>query len=129
MTKFFTILYHSLRSFSPLVLGLVSTRKLLFNFLRSAFFNIFAYEFAIEFIILTDGDKPNISSVSGIRNLPYRIILGSSAFENFILADETFVKALQNLRQVQFISLSVSDNFCEKVVLSLESPTTFDERF
>ena len=46
-------------------------------------------------------------------------------FENFILPDEPFAKALGILETC----VSVKNNLCEKLVLSLESPTTFDERF
>ena len=46
-------------------------------------------------------------------------------FENFILPDEPFAKVLGILETC----VSVKNNLCEKFVLSLESPTTFDERF
>ena len=46
-------------------------------------------------------------------------------FNNYILADELFTKALRSLKSC----LSVNKNLCWKLVLSLESPVTFDERF
>ena len=48
-----------------------------------------------------------------------------SLYENFILADEPFAKALQILE----ICVSVNNNLCGKFVSTLDSPTTFDERF
>ena len=46
-------------------------------------------------------------------------------FDNFILADELFAKALQGLETY----VSVDNNLRGKLVSSLESPITFDERF
>ena len=64
--------------------------------------------------------KPIFSNDSKIlhKNLRDCPILGNSGFDNLILADELFGKALQNL-----------NNLCGKLVLSLESPRTFDENF
>ena len=45
-------------------------------------------------------------------------------FENFILADEPFAKALQLFKTCS----SVNDNLCGKLVSSLEFPNEFDER-
>ena len=46
-------------------------------------------------------------------------------FDNFILSDEPFVKALQNLKN----SVLVNENLWGKLFSSLESPTTFEEIF
>ena len=46
-------------------------------------------------------------------------------FDNFILADELFTKALQSPKTF----VSVNNNFRGKLVLLLELPVTFDERF
>ena len=46
-------------------------------------------------------------------------------FYNFILAKELFAKALRILE----IFVLVNKNFCGKLFLSSESPTTFDESF
>ena len=47
------------------------------------------------------------------------------AYLNFILAEELFAKALQNLETC----VLVTNNLCRKIFSSLESPTTFDEIF
>ena len=52
-------------------------------------------------------------------------ILDSSVFDNFILADEVFSKALQSIETCP----SVNNNLCGKLFLSLESPVTFFEKF
>ena len=46
-------------------------------------------------------------------------------FDNFILADDTFAKALKSLKTC----VLVNDSLCGKLVWSLELPITFDERF
>ena len=46
-------------------------------------------------------------------------------FENFILADESLAKALG----IFDVCVSVNNNFCGKLVTSLEFPIKFDERF
>ena len=48
-----------------------------------------------------------------------------SLYENFILADEPFAKALQILETC----VSVNNNLCGKFVPTLDLPTTFDKRF
>ena len=53
------------------------------------------------------------------------LILCNLVFDNFILADELFAKALRSLK----IGLLVNNNLCGKLFLSLESPTKFDESF
>ena len=52
-------------------------------------------------------------------------ILCNCVFDNFILADESFVKALQRFGTCAL----VKDNLCRKLFSSLESPTIFDEIF
>ena len=59
------------------------------------------------------------------RNPPNCTILDSWAFENIILADDPFAKALQILETCVLVNC----NLCGKSVLSLESPTTFDYHF
>ena len=44
---------------------------------------------------------------------------------DFLLADKPFAKALRNLK----ICVLVKNNFCGKLVSSLEPPTTFDQSF
>ena len=46
-------------------------------------------------------------------------------FDYITLADEPFAKPLQSFETC----VSVNNNVCGKLVSSLESPTTFDERF
>ena len=46
-------------------------------------------------------------------------------FDNFILADELFAKALQSLKTC----VLVNNNLCWKLFSSLESATKFDESF
>ena len=59
------------------------------------------------------------------RNSPYFTILNSLVFDNFILANELFEKALKTPETC----LTVNNNLCEKLVLRLELAITFDERF
>ena len=65
----------------------------------------------------------------GPKSLPKNpldsLILYNWVFDTFILADEPFAKALQSLKAC----VLVNNNLCEKLVSSLESPTTFDESF
>ena len=72
-------------------------------------------------------DKPGSNNCpqSLPRNPPDWTILDSWAFDNFILADKLFAQALQSLENC----LSVSNNLRGKLVSTLESPITFDERF
>ena len=46
-------------------------------------------------------------------------------FDNFILADEQFAKALRSFETCAL----VNNNLCINLFSSLESPTTFDEIF
>ena len=56
---------------------------------------------------------------------PNCTILDNWVFQNFMLADESLAKALRIIETY----VSVKNNLCEKLVLSLESPATFDEIF
>ena len=56
------------------------------------------------------------------KNPPDCAILDNWVFENFILADETFEKALRSLE-------TFNSSLFEKLFLSLESLIIFDERF
>ena len=69
----------------------------------------------------------NLVALSGSRNKnpPNCAILDSWVFDNFILADEFFGKALRSLETC----LSVNNNLCEKLVWSLESIINFNEKF
>ena len=71
--------------------------------------------------------KPVFSN--GPRSLPNNprdcTILDSWVFDNFILADALFAKALWNLETC----LSANNNSCGTLVLLLELPIIFDERF
>ena len=59
------------------------------------------------------------------RTPPNCTILDNWIFENFILADEPFAKALRIFETY----VLVSNNLCGKLVSSLEFPIKFDERF
>ena len=59
------------------------------------------------------------------KNLSNCSILDRWGFDNFILADELFAKALWSLETL----VPVNSNLCGKLVPSLESPITFDEIF
>ena len=52
-------------------------------------------------------------------------ILFNWIFDNFILAEELFAKALRSFETC----VLVNNNLCGKLFSSLEFPTTFDERF
>ena len=54
-----------------------------------------------------------------------KILLIVLFYDNFILAEELFAKALQSLKTC----VLVSNNLWEELFSSLESPTTFDEIF
>ena len=58
------------------------------------------------------------------KNYPDCPILCNRVFDNFILADELFAKALQNLQTC----VLVNNNLFGKLVSSLELPITFHER-
>ena len=66
---------------------------------------------------------------NGLRNLLKNsldcLILFNWVFDNFILADELFAKVLRSLET----HVLINNNLYGKLVSSLESPTTFDERF
>ena len=72
-------------------------------------------------------DNPVFSNVPKIlpRNPSYCSILWNRVFDNFILADEQFAKALQSFETY----VLVNNNLCTKLLSWLESPTTFDESF
>ena len=59
------------------------------------------------------------------RNPPTCIISDGWVFDNFLLADEVFAKALSSLET----SVSVNYSLCIHLVSSLEEPITFDEWF
>ena len=59
------------------------------------------------------------------RNPPDYPILSNWVFDDFILAEELFTKALRSLETC----VLVGNNLWEKLFSSLESPTTFDESF
>ena len=65
----------------------------------------------------------------GPKSLPKNLsdwpILDNCDFENFVLPDEPFAKALRNLEFCVF----VNNNLFGKLVSSLKLPKTFDERF
>ena len=67
---------------------------------------------------------PNILSGPN-RNPPNYTILDNWVSENFVLADKPFAKALQ----IFGTCVLVNSNLCRKLVLSLELPIKFDERF
>ena len=59
------------------------------------------------------------------KNLTDYPILCNWVFDDFIWADESFVKGFWRFE----ICVLVNNNLCGKLFLSLESPTTFDEIF
>ena len=59
------------------------------------------------------------------RTPPNYTILDNWAFENFILADKPFAKALR----ISKTGVSVNNNLCGKLVSSIEFSIKFDERF
>ena len=66
---------------------------------------------------------------NGRKNLPINPpgcpILCNWVFDNFVLAEEPFAKALRSIETC----ILVNNNLCGKLVSSLESLTTFDESF
>ena len=66
---------------------------------------------------------------NGPRSLPRNLcdcpILCQWVYNNFILADELFAKALGSIETC----VLVNNSLCGKFVSSLELPATFDERF
>ena len=62
------------------------------------------------------------------RNPPACPILCNWVFDNFILAEELFAKALESL-ELQRTCILVNNNLWGKSLSSLESPTTFNEIF
>ena len=67
--------------------------------------------------------------MNGPRSLPKNpsncIILGNWVFDNVILADEPFAKALRRLETC----VPVNNTLCGKLVSSLGSPVRFSDRF
>ena len=59
------------------------------------------------------------------RNRPDCPILCNWVFDNFVLADKPFAKALRSFETCVF----ANRNLCQQLFSSLESPTTFDESF
>ena len=55
----------------------------------------------------------------------FNTTLCKGVFDNFILVDEPFAKALQSFK----ICVLVNKNLCRKLFSALESPTTFDKSF
>ena len=60
-----------------------------------------------------------------VTNAPNCVILDIWLFNNFLPAVEPFAKVLQILETCEL----VNNNWCRKLVLSLESLITFNERF
>ena len=71
-------------------------------------------------LLISDLVTPNIPP-----NPPNCVILDKWVFENFILADETFAKALRIFETCVF----VNNDLCGKLISSLALATRFDERF
>ena len=66
-----------------------------------------------------------IPTINSPRTPPHSIILDKYIFENFILADEPFVKALGTFETC----VLVNNNLCEKLVSSFELPIKFNPIF
>ena len=77
----------------------------------------------IEFSYESGFTKVEISEKG--TNPPDCLNLDNRVFDNFMLPDEPFAKAFRSLK----IYVLVNKSLCEKLISSLESPTTFDERF
>ena len=60
-----------------------------------------------------------------LKLLPKTLILWDWVFDNFILAEEPFAKALRSLETCVF----VNNNFSGNQYHLLKSPTAFDENF
>ena len=73
--------------------------------------------------------KGNPVFSNGLKSLPKNSpdcpILCKWVFDNFILAEELFAKALASFETC----VLVNNKLCRKLFSSLESPTTFDESF
>ena len=69
--------------------------------------------------------KPIFSNGPRNPKNPNCTILDRWVFNNFILADKLFAKALQSLETC----VSVNNNLCGKLLSLLETPITFGERF
>ena len=69
--------------------------------------------------------KGNPGFSNGFKSLPKNphdcSIFGNCVFDNFILADEPFAKALQSFQSC----VLVNDNLCRKLFSSLEPQTTY----
>ena len=78
----------------------------------------------VLFLATLDKLFPKIGK-SRVTIFPDCIILENWAFENFILADQPFAKALKIFETF----VSVNNNLCGKLVSWLEFPIKFDERF
>ena len=69
-------------------------------------------------------DGPKIL-VLPVINSPDCAILDNLVFENFILGDEPFAKALRNFETC----VSVNNNLCRKLVSPLELPIKFNKSY
>ena len=73
--------------------------------------------------------KHNPVFSNGLKSLPKNhpacSILSNRVFDNFILANELFAKALRSLKPF----VLVNNNLSRKLASSLQSPTTLDESF
>ena len=104
-----------------------STIVSLFKFLAPISFDSFAIELTNYMSpLLGLNTSGRINSSDGLTiNPPNYTILNNGVFENFVLANEAFAKALRIFETC----LSVNNNLCGKLVSSLELPIKFDERF
>ena len=92
-------------------------------FLAPIFFDSFYTEFTID--KTPSGDFINEFALSEKGKIPPdRIILDNWIFENFILADDPFVKVLLIFKTC----VLVKDNLCGELVSLLEFSIKFDER-
>ena len=66
--------------------------------------------------------NPGLDTNRLLRSPPDSTLLDSRVFDNFILPDELFAKSFTK-------PWSYENNLCEKLLTSLESQITFDERF
>ena len=78
---------------------------------------------SVLFLATLDNIFPKI--VMSLRAPPHFRVLDNRVFENFILADEPFAKALRIFETC----VLVNNNLCKKLVSSLELQIKFDERF
>ena len=104
-------LFHDIPHFFKILPTASKTGTLIPLFLTFVSFNFYGF-------------SENKKSKRG-TNPPNCTISDNSVFDNYILVDKSFANGLRNLETCQ----PVNNNLFRKLVLSLESSNTYDERF